>query len=114
LQKRLACLVMFSITIVATALYDSGKALATESEGFKSTSLAQGRFREIDVTSTFQGGPESASNKETRQLLQQTKGMSDVYVQSNIWAPGARRFDGKTPGTHLCRNCCIPECPRNC
>ena len=56
MQKRLACLVMFSVTIVATALYESGKALATESEGFKSTSLAQGRFREIDVTSAFQSG----------------------------------------------------------
>ena len=53
MQKRLACLVMFSVTIVAATVYDSGKALATESEGYKSTSLAQGRFREIDVTVPF-------------------------------------------------------------
>jgi hypothetical protein len=60
MQKNLACLVLFSVTIVTIAFYDSRKAMATEAEGFKSTSLAQGRFREIDVTSTFQGGPEAA------------------------------------------------------
>jgi quercetin dioxygenase-like cupin family protein len=101
MQKRLACLVMFSVTIAATALYDSGKALATESEGFKSTSLAQGRFREIDVTRTFQGGPEAAGDKEARQLLQQTKGMSDVYVQSNTWAPGGSTGWHMHPGQSL-------------
>jgi hypothetical protein len=69
MQKRLECLVMFSVTIVAAALYDSGKVLATEAEGYKSTSLAQGRFREIDVNSTFQGGQEAAGDKEARQVL---------------------------------------------
>ncbi len=98
MQKRLACLVMFSVTIVTTALYHSGKALATESEGYKSTSLAQGRFREIEVTGTFQGGPEAAGDKEAREVLQQTKGMSDVYVQSNTWAPGGRPAGHMHPG----------------
>ena len=101
MQKRLACLVMFSVTIAATALYDSGKALATESEGYKSTSLAQGRFREIEVTGTFQGGPEAAGDKEARELLQQTKGMSDVYVQSNTWAPGGSTGWHMHPGQSL-------------
>ena len=55
---------MFSVTIVATALYVSGKALATEAEGYKSTSLALGRFREIDVTRTFQGAQKAAGDKE--------------------------------------------------
>ena len=92
---------MFSVTIVATALYDSGKALATEAEGYKSTSLAQGRFREIDVTSTFQGGQEAAGDKEAWQLLQQTKGLSDVYVQSNTWAPGGSTGWHMHPGQSL-------------
>jgi quercetin dioxygenase-like cupin family protein len=101
MQKRLACLVMFSVTIVATALYDSGKALATEAEGYKSTSLAQGRFREIDVTSVFQSGQKTASGVEARQLLQQTKGLSDVYVQSNTWAPGGSTGWHMHPGQSL-------------
>ena len=101
MQKRLACLVMCSATIVAMALYESGKALATESEGYKSTSLAQGRFREIDVNSTFQGGPEAAGDKEAWQVLQQTKGLSDVYVQSNTWAPGGSTGWHMHPGHSL-------------
>ena len=44
---------MFSFTIVTTAIYESGKAVATKSDGYKSTSLAHGRFHEIDVTSAF-------------------------------------------------------------
>jgi quercetin dioxygenase-like cupin family protein len=101
MQKRLECLVMFSVTIVAAALYDSGKVLATEAEGYKSTSLAQGRFREIDVNSTFQGGQEAAGDKEARQVLQQTKGLSDVYVQSNTWAPGGSTGWHMHPGQSL-------------
>jgi hypothetical protein len=97
MQKRLACLVMFSVTTVATALYDPGKVLATESEGYKSTSLAQGRFRKIEVT----GGPEAAGAKELRELLQQTNGMSDVYVQSNTWAPGGSTGWHMHPGQSL-------------
>jgi uncharacterized cupin superfamily protein len=101
MQNRLACLVMFIVTIAATALYDSGKTLATEPEGFQSTSLAQGRFREIDVALSFQGGPEVAPNKGARQLLQQTGGMSDVYVQSNIWAAGGSTGWHTHPGLSL-------------
>ena len=88
LRKRLAFLLMFSVTTVATALYDSGKALATESEGYKSISLAQGLFRESDVTSAFQSGQKATGDESALQLLQPTKGLSDVYVQSNTWAPG--------------------------
>jgi quercetin dioxygenase-like cupin family protein len=88
MRRRLAFLLMFSVTTVATEFYDSGKALATDSEGYKSTSLAQGRFREIDVTSVFQSGQRATGDERALQLLQQTKGLSDVYVQSNTWAPG--------------------------
>jgi quercetin dioxygenase-like cupin family protein len=101
MQMRLACLVMCSVTIVVTALYDSGKALATESEEFKSTSLAQGRFPEMDLTRSFQGDPEAAGDKEARQLLRPTKGMSDVYVQNNIWAPGGSTGWHTHPGQSL-------------
>jgi len=61
MQKRMACLVLFSVTIVTIAYHDSQKAMATEAEGYKSTSLALGRFREIDVTSAFQSGQKAVS-----------------------------------------------------
>jgi len=88
MRRRLAFLLVFSVTTVGIEHYDSGKALATESEGYKSISLAQGRFRESDVTSAFQSGQRATGNERALQLLQQTKGLSDVYVQSNTWAPG--------------------------
>jgi uncharacterized cupin superfamily protein len=88
MQKSLACLVLFSVTMATIAYNDLRMAMATEAEGYKSTSLALGRFREIDVTSAFQSGHKAAGDEQAGQLLQQTKGLSDVYVQSNTLAPG--------------------------
>jgi quercetin dioxygenase-like cupin family protein len=101
MQKSLACLVLFSATIVTIAFYDSRMAMATEAEGYKSTSLALGRFREIDFTSAFQIGQKAAGDEQAGQLLQQTKGLSDVYVQSNTWAPGGSTGWHTHPGQSL-------------
>ena len=91
MRKRLVCLALLSVTIAATALYESGKALATEAEGYKSTLLALGHFREMEVTRTFQP-PQSPHP---------TKGLSDVYVQSNVWAPGGSTGWHSHPGHSL-------------
>jgi hypothetical protein len=64
MPKSLVCLVLLSVTIAATALYDSGKALATEAEGYESTSLAVGHFREIEVTSTLPRGQKAAGTSQ--------------------------------------------------
>src|SRR5277367_4337292 len=87
MRKRLVCLVLLGVTIAAKALYDSGKALATEAKGYKSTSLALGHFQEIEVSSTFPRDQKTAGDEPAWQSLQQTKGLSDVYVQNNTWAP---------------------------
>ena len=61
MRETLVCLVLLSVTIAATtALYDSGRALATEAEGYKSTLLALGHFREVEVTHTFTSGQKVA------------------------------------------------------
>jgi quercetin dioxygenase-like cupin family protein len=101
MQKRLACLVLLSVTIAATALYDSGKVLATEAEGYKSTLLALGHFREMEVASTFPRGQKVAGDEPAPQSLQQTTGLSDVYVQSNVWAPGGSTGWHSHPGHSL-------------
>jgi hypothetical protein len=44
MQKSLTCLVIFSITIMATALYTSGRALATKAEGYKKPRLLRVAF----------------------------------------------------------------------
>jgi quercetin dioxygenase-like cupin family protein len=92
MRKRLVCLVLLSVTIAATALYDSGKALATEAEGYKSTSLALGHFTR---------GGRAAGDAQAWQSQQQTKGLSDVYVQSNTWAPGGSTGWHTHPGHSL-------------
>ena len=51
MQRRLPSLVLFIAAIAATALYHPRNASATLPEGYKSTSLAMGRFGEIG------GGP---------------------------------------------------------
>jgi quercetin dioxygenase-like cupin family protein len=99
--KRLVCLVLLGVASAATALYDSRKALATEAEGYKSTSLAVGHFREIEVTSTFPRGQKAAGDEKAWQSLQQTKAPSDVYVQSNVWAPGGSTGWHSHPGHSL-------------
>ncbi len=101
MRKRPVCLVMLSVTIAAAALYDSGKALATEAEGYKSTSLALGHFREIEVASSFPRGGQTAGDERARQSQQQAKGLSDVYVQSNTWAPGGSTGWHSHPGHSL-------------
>ncbi len=101
MRKRLVCLVLLSVTIAATALYDSGKALATEAEGYKSTLVALGHFREMEVTRTFTRDRKTAGDEQPPQSPQATKGLSDVYVQSNVWAPGGSTGWHSHPGHSL-------------
>jgi quercetin dioxygenase-like cupin family protein len=101
MRKRLVCLVLLSVTIAATALYDSGKALATEAEGYKSTLLGMGRFDEMDVFHSFPHGLKAEGNEQLPPPGQEAKGLSDVYVQSNVWAPGGSTGWHSHPGHSL-------------
>ena len=69
-----------------------GKVQATPPDGFAGTTLAQGRFGEIDVFNHFI--PPSIQQTGTARnvwlSLQKTKGVSDLYVQSNVWASGRK------------------------
>ena len=76
------------------ALGYTGAALATPQTGFTPTTLALGRFGEIDV-SNFSVPP------DLWQSRQKTKGLSDLYVQSNVWAPGGDTGWHTHPGHSL-------------
>jgi quercetin dioxygenase-like cupin family protein len=76
--------VLFSAAIVITSFYHAKPALATPSQGFTSTTLAQGQFSEINVFNQFI--PPSAKNIWLS--WQKTKGVSDGSVQVNVWQPG--------------------------
>ncbi len=98
-RRRLTCLVLASAAIAATALYHHRKALATTAEGYKSTVLAVGRIGDMDVSNSFPHGLKAEVNEWVS--LQETKGLSDVYVQSNVWAPGGSTGWHSHPGHSL-------------
>jgi hypothetical protein len=75
---------------LALAASVSGPLLATPASGFAGTTLAVGRFSDISVFNKLLP-PNLAPTREARDLWlswQRTHGDSDVYVQSNVWAPG--------------------------
>jgi hypothetical protein len=87
MQRRLQNL-LFLTAAIAMVLSQPLSAPATTPEGYKSTLLAVGRFGEINVSSYFPHGPTKGRNEQLWTSLQQTKGQSDLYIQSNIWQPG--------------------------
>ena len=90
MRKKLAWVVLFTAAIVVMAFYHAGNVRATPATRgtFTATTIAVGTFDEIDVF--------NQSTKDTLPAgfdghvwlsLQKTKGASDLYVQSNSWAP---------------------------
>ena len=77
--------------------------------GFVGTTLALGRFGEIDVFNHFilpnvpQAGHEGHERHKNNIWLssQKTKGLSDVYVQNNVWQPGGSTGWHTHPGHSL-------------
>ena len=84
MRRRLSWLVLFSAGIVVAALYDVSRVQATSPEGFVGTTIAQGRFGEIDV---FNKLIPPANKGDLWVSLQKTTGSSDLFVQSNVWQP---------------------------
>jgi len=80
--------------VVLSAFAYTGVVLATPPSGFTSTTLSLGRFDEIDVHN-------SDRPNSPWQSKQKTKGLSDLYVQSNVWAPGGTSGWHTHPGHSL-------------
>ena len=72
----------------------AGTAIATPNEGFSATTLALGRFGEIDVNNF-------TIPANLWQSRQKTQGFSDLYVQSNVWQPGGHSGWHTHPGHSL-------------
>ena len=96
MRRKLTWLMLLSAAIVVTALHYVRKVHATPSQGFTSTTLALGSIGEIDVSNDF------ISDKGKIWLSSQnTKGKSDLYVQSNVWDPGGDTGWHSHPGHSL-------------
>jgi quercetin dioxygenase-like cupin family protein len=101
MQRKL----MWAIGIGAVIMSGTyaGSAMATPPSGFVSTTLALGRVGEIDVDNlVISDDPDpSSSKKSVWHSLQKTKGASDLYVQSNVWAAGGTSGWHTHPGHSL-------------
>lgn len=88
--------VLFSAAIVVIALYHAVEVHATPASGFVGTTLASGQLGQFTVGNYF------ISDKGKLWLeSQNTKGKSDLYVQSNVWDPGGSTGWHSHPGHSL-------------
>ena len=85
MRSKLAWVILLGAAFGITAVY-TGKVLATSSSGFTGTTIAVGRLGEFDVFNQFI--PHGPHDGNVWLSLQKTKGLSDAYVQSNVWQPG--------------------------
>ena len=90
MKKKLTWVVVFAVAIVITALYQTRRAQATPASGFVGTTLALGRFGNIDVFNKYVAPnvQQDDDNRNTWRSSQKTKGDSDLYIQNNVWQPG--------------------------
>jgi hypothetical protein len=79
--------------IVGASVYATDL-LATPAAKFTGTTLAMGRFDEIDVKN-------QTLPANFWQAKLKTKGLSDLYVQSNLWEPGGSTGWHTHPGHSL-------------
>jgi len=82
-----------SAVVVAAGAY-AALATATPASGFVGTTISRGRYEEIDARG-------SALPDQFWQAKLKTHGQSDLYVQSNVWAPGGTTGWHSHPGFSL-------------
>src|SRR5215210_2726534 len=87
-------LTWFLLAVMLAAGGYAGKLLATPGSGFTGTTIARAQFDEIDVKN-------HTIPADLWQARLKTKGLSDVYVQSNVWAPAGTTGWHSHPGHSL-------------
>src|SRR5262249_27135724 len=95
---------LFSAVILLAALYFAGSTLGTPPAGFSGTTIAKGRLAEMDVFNQLTKPPDAqtpGNNGNVWMSLQKTKGLSDLYVQNNLWQPGGTTGWHSHPGHSL-------------
>lgn len=104
MRKKLLWSGFFGVAAVVTALY-TGQAQATPAKGYVGTTIALGRFGDIDVfnqqvlpTNPWRG---DEHGQNIWLSMQKTKGASDLYVQNNVWQPGGDTGWHSHPGHSL-------------
>lgn len=94
--------VVLGTVILGAAAY-VGKVQATPASGFTGTTLAVGRFGDIEASNHL-FLPDEGRRRRHKNLwfsFQKTKGESDLYVQNNVWAAGGTTGWHTHPGHSL-------------
>lgn len=100
-RKCLGTLTLISAVIVGAAAYVENVE-ATPAAGFRGTTIAVGRFGDIDASNhAFFSDDSNRRQVKLWLSLQKTKGPSDLYVQSNVWDPGGTTGWHTHPGHSL-------------
>ena len=101
MRRKLLLTAVLGALFLGAAAY-VGKVQATPASRFSGTTLAVGRFEDIDVNShQFPDDPARPGAKNLWLSLQKTKGLSDLYVQSNLWEVGGTTGWHTHPGHSL-------------
>jgi hypothetical protein len=104
MRANLMWVLALSVVVVSLMGY-VGPAGATPSSGFTGSTIAVGRFGEIDVKNHSFFPEDSPWNRHPGKNLwlstQNAKGPSDLYIQNNVWAPGGTTGWHTHPGHSL-------------
>ncbi|RKT22238.1 quercetin dioxygenase-like cupin family protein [Paraburkholderia sp. RAU2J] len=104
LRRDISLPLWFAVWMVA-ALSHVASAHATPASGFTGTTLAKGTFAEFQVMNRLtqnqlqQFAPGFPG--DTWSSFEKTEGPSDLYIQTNIWAPGGTTGWHRHPGHSL-------------
>ena len=102
MRRKLTVLLLLTALFTLSAPY-AGRLLATPAAGFVGTTIAVGRFGDINVFNSLVP-PDFWKTRHHADLWlswQKTRGKSDVYVQSNVWQPGGSTGWHTHPGHSL-------------
>jgi quercetin dioxygenase-like cupin family protein len=103
MRTKLTVFLIVAVLVAATGYI--GLVRATPSAGFTASTIAVGRFGDIEVANhAFFPRTTDLHSRRDRTLwlsFQKTKGPSDLYVQSNVWAPGGTTGWHTHPGHSL-------------
>ncbi|MGH9370547.1 MAG: cupin domain-containing protein [Vicinamibacterales bacterium] len=102
MRRKLIWTLVLGAVMLGAAAY-GGNVQATPASGFTGTTIALGRFGNIDAGNHMLS-PDRSQHPHSKNpwlSFQKTKGPSDLYVQSNVWAPGGTTGWHTHPGHSL-------------
>lgn len=101
MRRKLMWMPLMAAMIAGGVVY-VGQVQATPASGFRGSTLAVGRFGNIEAANyEIQVPADRRHHKNLWLSIQKSKGESDLYVQDNVWDPGGTTGWHTHPGHSL-------------